>query len=270
MPRLRIDSEEVTLNYRDEGSGREAVVLLHGFPFTSDLWDAQIAALSDRYRTITPDLRGFGLSDLSPRGYSIARLADDVEELLLALDIDRAVVVGLSMGGYVAFEFYRRHPNRVSALVLADTRPDSDTDEVRANRVATAERVRREGSRSLVDELVPKLLAPRTRTHQPQVESALRRMMESTHPDAIVAALSAMADRDDSRPLLANISVPVLAIAGAEDGLTPPDEMREWARSIPGAKIACIERAGHVSNLENPSVFNALVGDFLANMESAS
>jgi len=270
MPSVRIDDDGLRLSYRDEGDAREAVVLIHGFPFTSNLWDAQIEALSASHRVIAPDLRGFGLSDLSPRPYSIARLADDVADLLSALDLGQAVIGGLSMGGYVAFEFYRRHMNRVAALVLADTRPDPDTDDARTNRASMAERVRSEGSIAVANELVPKLLAPKTRADRPQVEDALRSMMETSHPEAIAGALDAMARREDSRPLLTEIAVPVLAIAGTEDRLTPPEQMLEWAGLIPGVKIAFVEGAGHVSNLEKPTLFNTLLTDFLRSMERPS
>jgi pimeloyl-ACP methyl ester carboxylesterase len=264
MPELQIAAGTLTLAYQDTASTPDAVVLLHGFPFTSDLWRPQIEALGGRLRIIAPDFRGFGASDPSPEPYTIAGLADDVAELLDHLGLPRAVVGGLSMGGYVAFELYRRHPGRVAALILADTRPEPDGAEARAGRRRMADLARTEGSRAVAEQLLPKLLAPRTRARQPEVEAALRAMMESARPEAVEAALMAMARRDDSRPLLPEIAVPVLVTGGAEDALTPAAETREWARLIPNARVRFIEHAGHVPNLEQPESFNELLLEFLA------
>ncbi len=263
MPTLRVDGGRQEIAFRDVGSGPDVVVLLHGFPFTSEMWSPQLESVSDRYRVIAPDFRGYGGSGPSPAGYTMARLADDVDDLLGSLGIERAIVGGLSMGGYVAFELYRRHPERVSGLLLADTRPDPDSDEARANRARMATLVRDEGMSVLVEQLVPKLLSPQTRAQRPEVERRLRAMMGSASPAAIAHALAAMADRDDSRPLLAHISVPTLVLAGADDQLTPPEESRIWSAQIAAAAFAVIEGAGHVSNLERPQTFNARLLSFL-------
>jgi 3-oxoadipate enol-lactonase len=263
MPLQEIDSGAMRLNYQDVGAGPTTVVLVHGFPFTSDLWRPQIPALAERCRVVAPDLRGFGASQLPAQPYTIARLADDVAELLDALGIRRALIGGLSMGGYVAFEFFQRHRQRVAALLLADTRPDPDSPEARSNRTRMAELARAEGSQPVVDELLPKLLSAWTRAQKPEVERALRDMMGAADPEAIAAALMAMAARADSRPLLPQIDVPTLVVGGTEDSLTPAEQLREWGRRIPGARVELIEGAGHVSNLERPDAFNALLLDFL-------
>ncbi len=184
MPRLRIADGSLEIHYRESGSEPVPLVLIHGFPFSSEMWRPQIDRLADAYRVIAPDLRGFGASRPSPQPYSLARLADDVVELLDALDLDRAAIGALSLGDYVALELFRRHRARVAALVLADTRPQPDTAEARANRARLAELARREGSAAVTDELLPKLLAPTTRTARPELESELRDMSESAAPDA--------------------------------------------------------------------------------------
>ncbi len=167
------------------------------------------------------------------------------------------------MGGYVAFEFYRRHAPRVGALILADTRPDPDGPEARANRSKMAALAREEGVETLVEQLLPKLLSPETRDQRPQVERRLRAMMGSAALAAIDHALAALAGRGDSRPLLPHISVPTLVLAGAHDQLTPPDEARAWSALVAGAAFELIEGAGHVSNLEHPQQFNSRVLRFL-------
>ncbi len=263
MPTLKIDDGQLEISYRDLGSGPDVVVLLHGFPFTSEMWSPQLDALADRYRVIAPDFRGFGGSQPSPRRYTMARLADDISELLAGLGVERAVIGGLSMGGYVAFEFYRRHARRVGGLVLADTRPDPDSAEARANRSRMATLVRDEGVPTLVEQLIPKLLSPDTRARRPEVERRLRAMMGSATPAAVADALEAMAGRGDSRPLLARISVPTLVITGADDQLTPPEESRDWCGHVSGATFELIEGAGHVSNLEQPQTFSARLLSFL-------
>lgn len=264
MPVLHIQHGKVALSYQDTGTATAVIVLVHGFPFSSDLWLPQIAALRDRYRVIAPDLRGFGRSEVTPGPYPMELFAADISELLDGLGIDEAVIGGLSMGGYVAFEFYRRHPDRVTAMVLADTRPDPDTPEARANREKMADLARASGSRAVTEQLLPKLLARATREHKPGVVSALREMMESAKPEAIEAALRGMPLRADSRPLLAELAVPVLIMNGAEDRITPAEETREWSLRIPRAQFEIIEDAGHVSNLEQPEAFNRVLLKFLA------
>jgi pimeloyl-ACP methyl ester carboxylesterase len=239
------------------------VVLLHGFPFDARLWDPQFDALAGRFRLLAPDLRGFGGSELPPRPYTLANLADDVAELLDALAIERVVIGGLSMGGYIAFEFFRRHRARIAALLLADTRPEPDGEEARANRRQMAGRARERGTAAIVEELIPKLLAPATRAGRPAIERSLRAMMESAAPAAIAAALAAMAERADSAPLLPAIDVPALVIGGEHDVMTPPDAIRGWAARLPDARCHIIPAAGHVPNLERPDEFNALLERFL-------
>ncbi|MGD8867027.1 MAG: alpha/beta hydrolase [Gemmatimonadales bacterium] len=265
MPSLSVEDGKLKLHYRDVGAGGDALVLLHGFPFTSKLWDPQLRELATRYRVIAPDLRGFGDTGL-PGPYSLDRLADDTAELLSSLGLERVVLGGLSMGGYVAFAFYRRHPEYVLGLILSDTKPDADSEETKENRARMAALARRAGSAAVADEMLPGLLSPTTRSEKPEIADALRIMISSAAPEAIAAALSAMANRGDSRSLLPDIDVPVLVMGGAEDSLTPAAEMRAWSAEIPTARTAFIEGAGHVANLERPDEFNDLAADFLARL----
>lgn len=255
------------LTYREAGSGTPPLVLLHGFPLNSQMWEPQLDALSAATRVITPDLRGFGASSAAPTPYSMSLLADDVAELLDSLELPRAIIGGLSMGGYVTFEFYRRHAVRVAALILADTRPDADTPEGRANRAKMADLVVKDGSRAISDEMLPRLLASATVRGRPGIVGKLRAMMEAATPDSVGAALMAMANRADSRDLLTKIARPVLVIVGAEDTLTPATEVSQWARHVSGVRFEVIERAAHVPNLEQPQTFNTLVGSFIEHVK---
>jgi pimeloyl-ACP methyl ester carboxylesterase len=184
--------------------------------------------------------------------------------LLDQLGVEKAVIAGLSMGGYVAFELFRRHPHRVTALIFADTRPDPDNPRAREGRAELAQLAREAGSSAVTQQLMPKLLASSTSAKNSQVAEKLRKMMETQDPEAIAGALMAMAERADSRPLLRTIDVPVLVVGGSEDAITPPSDTREWANAIAGARVEFIEQAGHVSNLEQPEAFNKLLLDLLS------
>lgn len=262
MPSLRVDDETLEIHYRDAGNGSRAIVLLHGFPFTSALWEPQLREISRVYRVIAPDLRGFGDTGL-PGSYSLDRLADDVAELVSALGLKRVVLGGLSMGGYIAFAFYKRHAERLTGLILSDTRPDADSEETRANRARLAALAGQAGSTAVADEMLPDLLSATTKTRRPEVVSALRAMISSAKPEAIAAALAAMADRDDSRSLLPSIQLPVLVTGGTEDSLTPPAQIEDWAANIPDVRLVFMEGAGHVANLEQADDYNTLVMSFL-------
>jgi pimeloyl-ACP methyl ester carboxylesterase len=192
------------------------------------------------------------------------RYADDLAGLLDAIgDVDAPVVVGLSMGGYIAFEFYRRHPQRVRALVLADTRAAPDTDEAARARVETAEKVLRRGSSVVADTMVEKLFAPNTAK---QLREQWHEIMVASNPQGVAAALRAMARRPDSTPTLATINVPALVIVGEHDTLTPLAEARVIHEGIPGSKLEVIPGVGHMTPVEAPMRFVEVLRQFLESL----
>ena len=263
MPNVRIGDDNVTLSYRESGSGTP-LVLLHGFPFSAALWRPQMEALATRCRAIAPDFRGFGGSEVTAGPYRMEQLAEDTVGLLDALGLEQPVTVcGLSMGGYVAFALYRRHPDRVRALILADTRAEPDTEEGRSRRDRTAEMALNEGAAVVAEEMLPRLLAASTLQSRPSVVKELQGIMESADPRAMAAALKGMSLREDARPLLGRISVPTLVIVGREDAIAPPQTARAMADRIADARVEIIDDAAHVSNLEAPERFNAVVTGFL-------
>lgn len=267
MPHARLDGFD--LHWAERGSGAP-VLFLHGFPFDRTLWDGQVAALPAGWRALAPDLRGFGASrDPGREPLTMAQHAADMVALLDQLRIERAVVCGLSMGGYIALAMLRIAPERLRALVLCDTRAEPDGAEARETRVATAERVRREGTAAIVATLLPKLLAESTFARAPGVVERLRGMMEAASAESIARASLGMAERADARPLLADIRVPVLVLGGESDAVTPPDVLRSLAAAIPGARLELLPDAGHVSNLENPAAFDAALHAFLASLPNA-
>ncbi len=257
---------DVRMAYGDRGQGQETTLLLvHGFPLDRRLWAAQVGAFANMTRVITPDLRGHGRSQVVPGPFTMEQHADDLAALLDHLKIRRTVVAGLSMGGYVAFAFWRRHPERVQGLILADTRAEPDGGAARAGRDAAMVKVQQTGAAAYADEMLPRLLAPGNLADV-KIAGAARKMLAEQPVEGIVGALGGLRDRADSRATLPTITVPTLVIAGVEDAITPPAEARGLAAAIPGARLAIIPRAGHLSPLENPRAFNAAVRAFLCGL----
>jgi 3-oxoadipate enol-lactonase len=256
----------VEMAYDDVGSG-PSVVLLHGYPFNRSMWGDQIAELKKHHRVIVPDLRGHGESGLTAAPMTMQSLATDIAALLESLNISRATIGGLSMGGYVALAFYRLFPLRVRSLVLADTRAQGDTEEAQQNREQQAEKALREGMEGIADGLLTKLLAPETVTKHPEIVKSLRAMMAETNPEGAAAALRGMAARQDQTSFLSRIIAPTLILVGSEDAITPVVDSQLLHREIGGSRLKIIEGAGHVSNLERPEEFNAAFVKFLNDVE---
>jgi 3-oxoadipate enol-lactonase len=259
-------SPSAVLAYDDAGSG-PPVVLLHAFPLCRDMWHPQRDALSAEYHVFVPDLRGFGGSSPFHRTPSVEDMADDVAALLDVLKLTEPVVLGgLSMGGYVALAFARRHAAKLRALVLADTKAEADSAEAKANRDKLIEFARGHSPTDVVDQLLPKLLGDQTRAQRPQVAEEVRKIAALQTTGGIIAALQALRDRPDATPGLAATSVPTLVIVGAEDTLTPPSAAQALAKGIRGARLTTIDGAGHLSNMEQPDAFNSAVRDFLRSL----
>ena len=252
----------IEIGYDDVGSG-DAVVFLHGFPHHRALWASQVAALVDRARCIAPDLRGFGESSVHPP-YSVDQYADDLAALLDSLRIERAVVCGLSMGGYVALAFWRRHRARVRALILMDTRAGNDSAEGRERRDQMIALARQRGSEAVADAMITGMVGKRTREKCPEVVDDVHRMLESAPVDGVVGALEALRDRPDSTATLETIDVPTLIVVGEEDVLTPPGEAMLLHAGIRGSTLEVIAGAGHVANVERPAAVNHVITEFLA------
>lgn len=266
--RVSVDGADLAVEVRGEGGGTP-VLFIHGFPFDRALWRHQLAALS-RWKRIAPDLRGAGASSAPADGYSMARYADDLVQVLDALGHRQAVVCGLSMGGYIIFELLRRHPDRVRAAVLCNTKAEADTAEAKRGRDELARVAQRDGTEAVAERLLPKLLARATVAAQPEVVAQVREMIVRTPVPGLVGALRALRDRPDSTATLAAIRVPVLVVAGEDDQIAPPEGMRALAQAIPGegegAQFALIPAAGHLAPLEQPLATSRVVADFLGGL----
>ncbi len=262
------------LAFDDQGNGLP-VVFLHGFPHDRSLWSQQRIALAQGIRRIVPDLRGFGDSAAmaTAASTSIDDYADDVIALLDALDIECAVLCGLSMGGYIAMALWRRYPHRVRGLVLCDTKAAADDDAGKAMRDETMAFVRAQGSAALAERQLPKMLGATTHAQRHGVVDEMRAMMARQSVDAIVGALTALRNRPDSLATLPTITVPTLIIVGDEDVLTPPADAVRMLDLLPasiGARIEIIAEAGHVTCVERPAAVTHVLADFLASLDTSA
>lgn len=261
---MRVRINQVDIAYDDHGIG-QPIIFLHAFPLNRNMWSDVTTALlqEQRFRLVAVDWRGFGESEINGEQVTMELLADDVASLMDALGMQQAVLCGLSMGGYAAFAFLRKYPERVSGLILADTRPDADTQEGKANREKVAQLAEQQGSEVIADFQLPRVISDYTRLHHPEVEARVRHMIYAATPAGIAAASRGMALRPDSTDLLARITCPTLVIVGEQDGPTPPDVASEYAAKIPGVQFATVPHAGHLSNLEQPNIFLQVLREFL-------
>lgn len=250
--------------YVIEAGRGPAVVLLHAFPLNASMWSTQREALAESYRVICPDQRGFGGTQLGHDEPSLDEVADDIVAMLDAKKVDTFVLGGLSMGGYVAMALLRRHPARVSGLILADTKAGADSDEAAANRRRIADAVIEAGSSALLlDEVLPKLVGVTTRERRPLVWGRVKALVERAPAYAVAWAQRAMAARPDSLETLRSVEVPTLVVVGDEDELSPLADAQVMADAVPGAKLVTIPESGHLTAVEAPEDFNAALAAFL-------
>jgi 3-oxoadipate enol-lactonase len=259
---MRVRIQEVELHVTRSGEG-DPVLLVHGFPLSSHLWRETMQRLPPGWSGIAPDLRGHGETEATPE-ISLLRLARDLVELLDALGETRPVVlVGLSMGGYVALEMARRWSDRIRALVLVDTRAEADSAEAAAGRLRTAERVLHEGSSVVAEAMAPKLFAPGA---DPELVRDWTERMAATAPSGVAAALRAMAHRGDNFDVLRSWKEPLLVVVGEHDAITPPEAARAMAEAAPAARLEIVPGAGHLTPVEQPERFSTLLADFLTRL----
>jgi 3-oxoadipate enol-lactonase len=261
-------SRGLRLAYEDVGAG-PAVLFLHAFPLSRQFWRHQVGALAtDGFRAIVPDLSGFGESAAVPEGQPcrMEDFAADAVALLDHLGVDRAVVCGCSMGGYAALALAETRPERLRALVLADSRSGADAADGREKRLDMARRVVAEGTGFVAEAMIPKLLGKTSHERRPELREWLERQIAAAPPAGVAAAQRGMAERPDRGPLLPRIAVPALIVVGEEDEITPPVESERMAGEIPGARLVVIPEAGHLASLERPDVFNGALRDFLRDL----
>jgi YbgC/YbaW family acyl-CoA thioester hydrolase len=242
-----------------------AILFVHGYPLDRSIWRHQMEHL-DGWRRIAPDLRGMGQSDAPDLGYSMTTYADDLAALLDSLGVDQVVLCGLSMGGYVAFEFLRRHRTRVRGLILVDTRAENDSAEGRRSRDAAAQAAREDGTRAVAAAMLPKLFAEETEEAVGEPWRQVERVIVATPIPGIVGALAAMRDRPDSTSLLESLDLPSLIIVGEHDRITPPASSHRMAAALAGSHLEVVHGAGHLSPVEKPEAVTEVMRKFVEQM----
>jgi len=259
---MRLSSDDAEIFYTVMGDG-PPVVLLHPFPANHKVWLPAAELLAGRYRLILPDLRGHGASTPGAGPATMQKHATDLLRLSDACGVGKAVFAGVSIGGYVLFEFWRRYRERVSGLILCDTRAGADTDDGRANRLKAADDVEKQGPVPFIDSMLPKLLGDTTRTARPDLVERARKMMLEMSAAGIAAVQRGMAERPDSVADLKTINVPTLVVVGAEDILTPLSEAESMQRNIAGSRLHVIPRAGHYAVFEQHETAGKTIRGFL-------
>jgi len=263
MRTLVLEHRLMSVRYEDQGSGIP-VVLLHAFPFDRAMWEPQLAPIAAAgFRVLAPDLPEFGETTPGSEVFTIERSADVIADFLEEIGIEKAVVVGVSMGGYIAMALARRHPHRLLALILADTKAAPDDADGKANRDRLIADVKAGDAPAAAEALLPKLFSSITREQYPEVIEQARSIILRQRAAAIIAGLYALRDRPDAGPGLELVSVPALVLVGEDDAITPPSVAEHIARQIRGAELVRIAEAGHLANLEKPDAFNSAVIAFL-------
>jgi 3-oxoadipate enol-lactonase len=252
--------------YQDEGDrAGTPIVLIHGFPFNRKMWAGQVGPLSKICRVISYDVRGHGQSDVGDANYSLESFVDDLFGIMEHLKLRRTIVCGLSMGGYIALRAVERHPEKFRALILCDTKSSSDSDEARKKRALSAESVKKNGVSSFADEFVRSVLCEKSLATKPELVESVKSMIRGNSALGIAGTLHAIAGRTDTTPALPKMSLRTLILVGDQDKPTPPADAEMMAKNMPDARMYLIPGAGHLSNLENPDVFNEKLLTFAAN-----
>ncbi len=262
---MRIDVGDAELEVVVRGPDDAPVLLfIHGYPFSHRMWEAQLEAFSDGWRTVAYDLRGLGGSEVGHGQYTMELMVDDLVAVIDALGLDRVVGCGLSMGGYVLLRALERERHRFRGAVLCDTRSGADDNDGKLGRARAIGALRRDGAEAYARDFAPRILGETTVRERPEVVRAVTSMIASNAVRGMVGAQLAMLSRTDTTAVLSSLEMPVLSVAGEEDTLTPPEVAREIAVAVgENARVATIPRAGHVSNMENPRAFDEALGAFL-------
>jgi 3-oxoadipate enol-lactonase len=242
------------------------IVLIHGFPFSHEMWQSQVELLRSEFRVISYDVRGHGSSAVGDGQYMLEFFVDDLIALLDHLKIDKTTVCGLSMGGYIALRSVERNPERFSAMVLCDTSPEADTNEAKLRRAASIMAAKREGVKAFAETLLKTVFAPESLRKRPDAVQTTRRSIESNSSTGICGTLLALASRTETTSSLFQMILPTLILVGELDKLTPPSISQMMQSKLPNSELYIIPGAAHLSNLENPAEFNKHLLEFLKHL----
>jgi 3-oxoadipate enol-lactonase len=262
---VKVVINDLSVCYNDEGkAGDPVIIFIHGFPFNKSMWDKQTEALKENYRVIAYDVRGHGNSDAGAENFSIELFANDLLNLMDALKIDKAILCGLSMGGYIALNAVENYPDRFDALILSDTTCTADTPEAKEKRMKTIENIKKDGVEKFAKESIKNLFASESFLTKKLEIAAVREMIVNTTEKSLCKTLRAFYERKNTCSKLHDINVPVLILVGIEDKITPPAAAQFMNEKIKESSLSIVEHAGHLSNIENPSEFNNQLEEFVS------
>ncbi|HRG51381.1 MAG TPA: alpha/beta fold hydrolase [Bacteroidia bacterium] len=264
---IQIKVNDITLNYDDLGEGKLPIIFIHGFPFDKSSWKLQQNYLSQYTRVITYDIRGFGKSTPGEEKISISLLADDLIKFMDALQVPKAVICGLSMGGYILLNALNRYPDRFAAIILSDTQCIADSAEAKEKRQKNIQLVASGGLSEYTENMIQNLFYSESFTTKPEAIAAIRKVMLTTQPTIITDTLHALANREEMCYTLEKIIIPTLVISGKEDKSIPFQQSSFMHQQIPRSILQLIDKAGHLPNLEQPDEFNRLIKDFALSMQ---
>ena len=265
---MRFTANGVGIEYETHGPRTGIpVVLIHGFPFNKEMWKPQVDVLKKSYYIVSYDVRGHGQSDVGDGQYTVELFVDDFIALLDHLKISRAVVIGLSMGGYIALRAIERRPERFRGLVLCDTKSDADNNEGKIRRATQAKAIKIDGAKKFAETFVAGLFYEKTFQHNPRIIEEVASMISETSELSIAGTFIALAARTDTTASLYNINIPTLILVGKHDVITPPSASTAMKEKIPNVEMHVVLKAAHMSNLENPEEFNAHLLSFLSKIQ---
>ncbi|MES2796433.1 MAG: alpha/beta hydrolase [Bacteroidota bacterium] len=266
-----IEVNSITASYDDLGEGFSPIIFIHGFPFSKSMWQPQVDFLKKTHHVIAYDIRGFGRSTSEViRTASMELYAEDLIALMDGLHIEKAIVCGFSMGGYILLNALHRFPERFSGVILADTQCIADSQEAKENRNKTIEDIQENGLKSFAEKFILKLFCEASLKHKKEIVKSIKNQILNTSQDSIIGGLKAMANRSDTSASLIEIDVPTLIICGKEDVLTPVEQSKFLEKNIEKSSLHILKKAGHLSNLEQPDHFNKIILDFIENLPHLS
>jgi len=263
MPQVNVNGQNISYDERGRGL---PLVLVHGFPLDNRIWEAQLAALSDKYRVIAPDLPGFGKSQ-PPKAFTMDSLADSLHAFLTQIKALPCALAGLSMGGYMSFAYERKYPTDLKAFILVDTKAEADTPDGKAGRNKMIETARTSGSKPIAATMLPKMITSQSQQSRPQLAAQVNAIMEACPAQTIEHALAAMRDRNDFRDCLPSVAEPTLIIVGDADPITPPAVAESMNKAIPHSRLVIIKGAAHLSTMEQPEQVNQALRAFLSSLK---
>ncbi len=261
---ITIKIDDITINYNDLGQGKIPVIFIHGFPFDKSMWDNQLEHLQATHRAIAFDIRGYGESTSSEEKVTVSLLADDLIKFMDALQIRKAIVCGLSMGGYIVLNALNRYANRFAAIILSNTQCIADSPEAREKRLKNIQLIEKGGLTEYIENSIKNLFHEDSFLHKQKIVSDLRNVMLKTKPEIICNTLHALANRAEMCSMLETVNiVPTLIISGRDDKAIPMEQSVFLHQKISRSIVHIIDKAGHLTNLEQPGEFNRLTKDFI-------